>query len=123
VTVLGISYRPNVKEVRYSPSFELLSLLKRRGARITIYDPRFSCDEIGGFGYHAEPTLKKAIEKADCVIIVVAHDEFKKLDARELAALMGRSPVIVDCTHLVDSVQAEKSRAIYRGVGQGTWTK
>ncbi len=123
VTVLGISYRPNVKEVRYSPSFELLSLLKRRGARITIYDPRFSCDEIGRFGYRAEPTLKKAIEKADCVIIVVAHDEFKKLDARELAALMARSPVIVDCTHLVDSVQAEKSRAIYRGVGQGIWTK
>lgn len=123
VTVLGISYRPNVKEVRYSPSFELLSLLKRRGARITIYDPRFSCDEIGRFGYRAEPTLKKAIEKADCVIIVVAHDEFKKLDARELAALMGRSPVIVDCTHLVDSVQAERSRAIYRGVGQGIWTK
>jgi UDP-N-acetyl-D-mannosaminuronic acid dehydrogenase len=123
VTVLGISYRPNVKEIRYSPSLELLSLLKRRGARITVYDPRFSCDEMSRFGYHAEPTLRKAIEKADCVIITVAHDEFRRLDARDLTALMVRSPVIVDCAHLIDPAQAERGRAIYRGVGRGLWSK
>lgn len=123
VTVLGLSYRPNVKEIRYSPSIELISLLKRRGARVTVFDPRFSYDEIGKLGYHSEPTLRKAIEKADCTIIAVAHDEFKRLDVRELTALMGRSPVIVDCTHLTDPAHAEKSRAIYRGVGRGLWTK
>jgi len=123
VTVLGISYRPNVKEIRFSPSLELISLLKRRGARVTVHDPKFSCDEISKLGHQAEPTLKKAVEKADCVIIAVAHDEFRRLDARELAALMSRSPVIVDCIHLIDPTQAEKSRAIYRGVGRGLWTK
>lgn len=123
ITVLGISYRPNVKETRYSPSLELISLLKRRGARVTVYDPKFSCEEIGNLGYHAEPTSKKAVEKADCVIVAVAHDEFKRLDARELTALMGRSPVIVDCAHLMDSAQVEKSRAVYRGVGRGVWTR
>ncbi len=123
VTVLGISYRPNVKEIRFSPAIELISLLKRRGARVTIHDPKFSCEEIGKLGHEAEPTLKKAVEKADCVIIAVAHDEFRKLDARELAALMGRSPVIVDCAHLIDPAQAEKSRVTYRGVGRGLWTR
>lgn len=123
VTVLGISYRPNVKEIRYSPSIELISLLKRRGARVTVYDPKFSYDEIGKLGYHSEPTLRKAVEKADCVIIAVAHDEFRRFDVRDLTALMGRSPVIVDCTHLIDSAHAEKSRAVYRGVGRGLWTK
>jgi len=123
VTVLGISYRPNVKEIRFSPAIELISLLKRRGARVTIYDPQFSCEEISKLGHVAEPTLKKAVEKADCVIIAVAHDEFRRLDARELAALMGRSPVIVDCAHLIDPAQAEKSRVTYRGVGRGLWTK
>lgn len=123
VTVLGISYRPNVKEIRFSPSIELISLLKRRGARVTVHDPRFSCEEIGKLGHQAEPTLKKAIEKADCVVIAVAHDEFKRLDARELVAAMSRSPVIVDCVHQIDPVEAEKSRAVYRGVGRGLWTK
>ncbi len=123
VTVLGISYRPNVKEIRFSPAIELISLLKRRGARVTVYDPEFSCEEISRLGHEAEPTLKKAVEKADCVIIAVAHDEFRRLDARDLAASMGRSPVIVDCTHLIDPAQAEKSRVTYRGVGRGLWTK
>ena len=85
--------------------------------------PRFSCDEISRLGHVAEPTLKKAVEKADCVIIAVAHDEFKRLDARDLAAAMSRSPVIVDCTHLIDPVQAEKTRVAYRGVGRGLWTR
>ncbi len=123
VTVLGISYRPNVKEIRFSPAIELISLLKKRGARVTVYDPKFSCDEISKLGHVAEPTLKKAVEKADCVIVAVAHDEFKRLDARDLAAAMSRSPVIVDCTHLIDPVQAEKTRVAYRGVGRGLWTR
>ena len=123
VTVLGISYRPNVKEIRFSPSLELISLLRRRGARVTVHDPKFSCDEISRLGHAAEPTLKKAVEKADCVIIAVAHDEFRRIDARELVALMGRSPVIVDCTHLIDPAQAERCGAVYRGVGRGLWTK
>lgn len=123
VTVLGISYRPNVKETRFSPALELISLLRRRGARVTVHDPKFSCDEIGKLGLVAEPTLKKAVEKADCVIIAVAHDEFKRLDARDLTAAMSRSPVIVDCVHIMDPASVEKSRATYRGVGRGLWTR
>jgi nucleotide sugar dehydrogenase len=123
VVVLGISYRPNVRETRYSPSLDLISILKKRGARVTAFDPLYNASEIESLGLVSEPTLRKAIEKADCAILAVAHDEFKSLDTIELAAHMSKQGLIIDCTGILDSASVEKSGLIYRGTGRGLWTR
>jgi nucleotide sugar dehydrogenase len=123
VVVLGISYRPNVRETRYSPSLELISILKKRGARVTTFDPLYNASEMESIGLLSEPTLRKAIEKADCAILSVAHDDFKKLDTIELAAHMSKQGLIIDCTGILDPVSVEKSGLIYRGTGRGLWTR
>lgn len=121
--VLGVSYRPNVKETRFSPSLELISILKKRGARVVAYDPLFNSSEMESMGLTSEPTLRKAIEKADCVILAVPHNEFRTLDTIELAAHMSKQGVIVDCTGILDPASVEKSGLIYRGIGKGLWTR
>ena len=123
VVVLGISYRPNVKELRFSPSLDLIGILKKRGARVVAFDPLFNASELESLGLISEPTLRKAVEKADCVILTIAHDEFKKMDTIELAAHMSKKGLIVDCTGLLDPVSVEKSGLVYRGVGRGLWTR
>ena len=123
VVVLGISYRANVKETRFSPSIELITLLKRRGARLVVYDPKFSATEIADMGYATEPTLKASIEKAHCVVITVPHDEFRRIDPRDLAASVSKSAAIVDCAHILKPSLVEKTGLIYRGVGRGLWTR
>jgi nucleotide sugar dehydrogenase len=123
VVVLGISYRPNVRELRFSPSLDLIGLLKKRGARVVAFDPLFSASEMESLGLVSEPTLRRAVEKADCVILTVAHDEFKKMDTIELAAHMSKKGLIVDCTGLVDAPSVEKTGLVYRGVGRGLWTR
>ena len=123
VVVLGISYRPNVKETRFSPSLDLIGILKKRGARVVAFDPLFSASEMESFDLASEPTLRKAVEKADCVILTVAHDDFKKMDTIELAAHMSKKGLIIDCTGLLDPASVEKSGLVYRGVGRGLWTR
>ena len=123
VIVLGISYRPNVKELRFSPSLDLIALLKKRGARVAVYDPLFNAPEMESLGLVSEPTLRKAAEKADCVIITVAHDEFRKMGTIELAAHMSKKGLIVDCTGIMDPAGVEKTGLVYRGVGRGVWTR
>jgi nucleotide sugar dehydrogenase len=123
VVVLGISYRPNVKETRFSASLDLINILKKRGARVVVFDPLFNASELESFGLVSEPTLRKAVEKADCVILTVAHEEFKKMDTIELAAHMSKKGLIVDCTGVLDPVSVEKSGLVYRGVGRGLWTR
>jgi len=121
--VLGISYRANVKETRLSPSLELISILKRRGARVSAFDPLFNASEIEALGVASEPTLRKAIEKADCIILATAHDDFKNLDTIDLAAHMSKQGLIIDCTGILDPTSVEKSGLVYRGVGRGLWTR
>ncbi|HUK27698.1 MAG TPA: nucleotide sugar dehydrogenase [Candidatus Acidoferrales bacterium] len=123
VVVLGISYRPNVKEIRFSPSLELIGILKKRGARVVAFDPLFNAAELESLGIVSEPTLRKAVEKADCVILTIGHDEFKKMDTIELAAHMSKKGLVVDCTGLLDPASVEKSGLVYRGVGRGLWTR
>ena len=123
VAVLGISYRPNVKETRFSPSLELIALLKKRGARVIAFDPLFTASETESLGLVSEPTLRKAVEKADCVILAVAHEEFKKMDTIELAAHMSKKGLIMDCTGVMDPSGVEKTGLVYRGVGRGLWTR
>ena len=123
ITVLGISYRPNVKETRFSPSLDLISILKKRGAKVTSFDPLFSASELTAMGLISESTLRRAIEKADCVILTTAHDEFKKMDTIELAAHMSKQGLIIDCTGVLDPASVEKSGLVYRGSGRGLWTR
>jgi nucleotide sugar dehydrogenase len=123
VVLLGVSYRPNVKELRYSPSLDLIALLKKRGARVVGFDPLFTATEMEALGVSSEPTLRKAVEKADCVILTVGHEEFKKMDTIELAAHMSKKGLVVDCTGVLDPAAVEKTGLVYRGVGRGLWTR
>ena len=97
--------------------------MKRRGARVVVFDPKFSATEMADMGYATEPTLKACIEKANCVVITVSHEEFRRIDARELAASASKSAVIVDCAHILSPLLVEKTGLIYRGVGRGLWTR
>lgn len=122
-TVLGISYRSNMKENRFSPSVELVNLIRKRGGRVCVYDPLYTVDELKRMGYNSEPTLAGALEKADCTILAVGHDEFKSLKAVDLAANMSKNSVVVDCTGTLEPEQIEKVGLIYRGLGRGLWCK
>ena len=39
ILLLGLAYKPNVDDMRESPTFILLDLLKQRGAEVAYYDP------------------------------------------------------------------------------------
>ena len=123
VVVLGISYRSNVKEIRYSPSLDIIKFLKRRGARVIVYDPMFSLSEIESLGFKSQPSLKMALDGAHCAVITVAHDEFKNQRVNVFTSSMSSPAVIVDGAGLFDPREVEKNGLIYRGVGRGIWTK
>ena len=123
ITILGVSYREEVKEIRYSPALELIRLLNRRGARVTVYDPMFKLSEIEAMGYKSQPSLKMALHGAHCAVITVAHDEFRHVSVKAFEAAMTSPAAIVDCCSVLNAKDVEKSGLIYRGVGRGIWTK
>jgi nucleotide sugar dehydrogenase len=123
IAILGVAYRPNVKEMRFSPALELIRLLNKRGGRVAVYDPMFNHQELKKNDLDATTSLKMALEGADCTVITVAHDEFKQLTSSDFTFHMRMPAAVVDGACTVDASSIEKAGLIYRGIGRGVWTK
>lgn len=94
VLVLGITYRPGVRETRYAPAISLIQQLNAAGARVLAHDPLLDDGEISGFG--AAP-VSDPHEPADLdgVVMATGHDIYDNLDMSALRDRM-RTPVLVD---------------------------
>ncbi len=119
IVVLGASYRPNVKEARGSLVPELVKLLKRMGARVSVFDPYFTYKELRDLGYTTEPTLEKLVEGADCLLIAVGHNKFKRLTMGRLIVLMKKPSALVDLAHVISPSLAVSEGFVYRSLGIG----
>lgn len=123
VSIFGVSCRPNVKVAEGSRAKMLINMLNKKGMIVWVYDPLFSYKELVKMGYSAERTLKKTVEKADCLVITVGHDRFRRLSLGKIKFLVRKPAAIVDMGCVIDPVKAEKEGFVYRGVGRGVWTK
>ncbi|MDH5795315.1 MAG: nucleotide sugar dehydrogenase [Candidatus Bathyarchaeota archaeon] len=123
VAVLGVSYRPNVKETKGTLITELVRLLRRRGAKVTVFDPYYSYKELKEQGFPAGRTLARTVEGADCLLIAVGHNKFRRIGLGRIQVLMKKPAAVVDLAHVISPQRAEKEGFIYRGLGRGVWSK
>lgn len=116
IVILGVSYKPNVKDIQISPAEPIIKKLQELGAKIKIYDPYFKLDYV--FGIKTDDNFINAISGADAVILITGHDEFRNLEPSIFASNM-QTPVVVDTRGIIDIHAAKKAGLIYRGIGRG----
>ncbi len=77
VLVLGLSYKPDIDDIRESPSLDVMTLLHEKGARVRYADPYVPALAArqwhGGFDLLTEPLSCEALGAADCVAILTNH--------------------------------------------------
>ncbi len=96
IILLGLSYRGGVKESINSPTLPLSKELIDWGARVELYDPYYTDEEIRGHGLNP---FNNVYDGADALVIVTDHPQFKKLDLDSIRRRM-RTPIIVDGRHI-----------------------
>ena len=109
VIVCGLSYKPNVEDMRDSASFKIISDLKKKKFKVLGYDPYFKNESVKK--YLIENDLNELnFEKIDnlndenlkeisCLCIVQHHDNVKE---RILEIYkQGEIPLIYDCQHKI----------------------
>jgi UDP-N-acetyl-D-glucosamine dehydrogenase len=70
ITVVGVSYKPGVGDVRESPALKIIALLSELGAEVRYHDPHVPA--LTDFALTSTP-LEEAVTDADMVLIVTAH--------------------------------------------------
>ncbi|CAN5874283.1 nucleotide sugar dehydrogenase [soil metagenome] len=72
VLMLGVSYKPNVSDLRESPSLKILGLLVEAGAEVAYHDPHVP--HLPDRGLSSVKLTKEELVRADCVVIATNHD-------------------------------------------------
>ena len=120
ILILGISYKPNVKDIQLSPAETIIKKLQELGVIMKIYDPYFKSTSV--FGIETEHELISAITNVDGIILVTAHNEFCDLEPIFLVSKM-KTPIVVDSRGIIDIHAAKKVGMIFRGLGRGSTSK
>jgi len=79
ILLLGLAYKKNVGDLRESPSFKLVEMLRKAGAEVVFHDPY--CEEVPPMREHPEmvgerslPLTAEAVSGVDAVLISTDHD-------------------------------------------------
>ena len=115
ILILGVSYKPDVKDIQLTPAKHIIKKLQDLGANIHIYDPYFSSSQV--FGINVEENLDDAISKVDASIIVTAHKEFQNITLPVFNKM--KSPILIDTRGIIDPMDAKQAKLIFRGLGRG----
>ncbi|MFB3880145.1 MAG: nucleotide sugar dehydrogenase [Armatimonadota bacterium] len=80
VLLLGMAYKPNVDDLRESPTLKLIELLRKQGATVSYNDPHIpQLHRTRHYDYDlaSQELTQTALREADCVVIVTDHAAYK----------------------------------------------
>ena len=115
ILILGISYKPNVKDIQFSPAEHIIKKFQKLGANVYVYDPNFASSEV--FGIKCEENLDDILSKMDAAVIVTGHDDFKKIDISSFAKM--KTPILIDTRGIIEPQSVKHHNIIFRGLGRG----
>ncbi len=98
VTVLGLAFKPNTDDTRYSPALRVIELLQNRGSIVRVHDPlapRIVQKLELPNGVEATNDLEESLTDADAAVLVTDWPVYKETGLSGLTRFM-KSAVLVD---------------------------
>ncbi len=107
VLVLGFTFKENVADIRNTRVADMIASLRHEGIEVDVADPMANPREVER---HYGITLSDESGSGyDAVIVAVAHDCYRPLDAAWFAARLRKGGVLADI------------KGIFRHLAEGTW--
>lgn len=111
VVILGLTFKENCPDTRNSKVADIVKHLNEYGIEPSVVDP-WANDEEAVKEYNIKLSKFEDINNADCIIIAVAHDEFRQLDIKKLDRMFKKcdnsEKVIVDVKGICDKNKIEQ---------------
>ncbi|GAA1861057.1 UDP-glucose/GDP-mannose dehydrogenase family protein [Pseudonocardia ailaonensis] len=114
ITVLGLAFKQDTDDVRFSPAFPVLDLLVEAGAEVTAHDPVVGESVLAPYAGAVRHThdLAEAVEGAEAVVLVTRWAQYEELPK----LLDGADTLLVDGRRML----AANSVPRYAGIGLRT---
>lgn len=120
IALLGLAFKPNTDDIRFSPAVKLAERLLAEGASVHAYDPK-AMERTRSVLSDASfaPDAYAACRGADALVIATEWPEFAELNWKEIGRSMAR-PLIIDGRNLLDPKLIRSLGMEYESVGRPT---
>ncbi len=109
VGVLGLAYKGNVDDTRESPAFEVINILKTKGADVFVFDPHVKS------GSNVKD-IDELLNKSDYIVLATDHREFESMDLEKLKK--HKILVVIDGRNCLDKEKIKSMGILYHGIGR-----
>lgn len=116
VLILGLTFKENCPDTRNSKVDDIIKRLEEYDINPVVVDP-WASERDAKNEYGVELTKLENVENADCVIVAVAHNEFKNISLNDIKKLYKKcednEKVLIDVKGLYKVEELEKSGMKY----------
>jgi len=116
VVILGVTFKENTPDTRNSKVVDIIDALKEYGIEPIVVDPEADADEAK-HEYGIDLMDIHEVKNADCLVLAVAHDSFKKMSWDDIDNLYGEyennEKVLVDVKSILDRKEIEEKGYSY----------
>ena len=144
IAVLGVSYREDVGDTRYSGSEILVRKLSEMGADVVVHDPyvkhwwefekqesypapghsraRFFRNQEKLAELRVNKDISETLGRADAVVLAVRHEMYLQLTPESIVEMTGRPVAVIDCFGILDDAKIRRFFELgceVKGLGRG----
>ncbi|MBN1913629.1 MAG: nucleotide sugar dehydrogenase, partial [Candidatus Omnitrophica bacterium] len=102
VLIIGATYKKDIKDLRKSPSLDIIDIFKKKGTDIHYHDPLIPYLKFNGVNLRSVDLTKDKLSSFDCVVIATDHS------AIDYAFILKNSRMIFDARNVYKDIESEK---------------
>jgi UDP-N-acetyl-D-glucosamine dehydrogenase len=106
ILVLGSAYKPDVDDIRESPSLDIIGLLLQMGADVRYHDPYIPRIIHDDWSLESVPDLIESVGSADCVVIVTDHSVY------DYDSILDHASLLVDTRNALGAAGRSNPRVV-----------
>jgi len=114
IGVIGVAFKPNVRDARNSPAADVLALLAERGATVSFHDPHVERFRDAAGTERESVALDPLLEESDAIVVVTPHR------AVDWDRVYDRARLVVDTTNSSRGRSVRDRQVLRLGAGWGT---
>lgn len=118
IGVLGLAFKANTDDIRFSPAIDVIGRLRSEGARICACDPQAierTRSLYPDLAYSSDPY--ETAKGAEALLILTEWPEYRVLDWQRIRSLMMR-PLVLDGRNLLDPAKMSDLGFEYHSFGR-----
>ena len=111
VTLLGVAFKGDTDDIRYTPTFKIRDELAEAGFKVRLSDPFVE-------GNNIIKDMYEACKGAGSIVLLTDHSEYKRIDLGRLKMITTNNPLFIDTRGILDREKALYHGFEYHGLGR-----